>query len=107
GGEATLHAPCHQRQVGALASLLVPALEHGGEEIKLGEDVAEARGEHLLALERAAQGQQRHVDGEREGRRVSSELLIEAAPAAGAGANPPPVQARPHARNALATLCPR
>src|SRR5262249_30235709 len=64
---------------GALASLLVPALEHGGEEIKLGEDVAEARGEHLLALERTAQRQQRHVDGEREGRRVASELLIEAA----------------------------
>src|SRR5262249_28519806 len=58
--------------------LLVPALEHGGKKIKLRENVAEARGEHLLALERAAQGQQRHVDGEREGRRVASELLVEA-----------------------------
>src|SRR5262249_27142705 len=41
------------------------------------EDVAEARGEHLLALERAAQAQERHVDREREGRGVAPELLIE------------------------------
>src|SRR5262249_59638195 len=61
------------------AAFLVPALEHGGEEIRLRENVAEARGEHLLALERAAQGQQRQVDGEREGRRVAPELLVEAA----------------------------
>src|SRR5262249_23590192 len=79
GGEARFHAPRDERQVGALAPLLVPALEHGGKKIKLRENVAEARGEHLLALERAAQGQQRHVDGEREGRRVASELLITAA----------------------------
>src|SRR5262245_35147656 len=97
GGEALFHAPRYERQVGALAALLVPALEHGGEEIKLGENVAEARGEHLLALERAAQRQERHVDGEREGRRVASELLIEAARSSrrrrrreDAGPRPPP-----------------
>src|SRR6516162_5062711 len=45
GGEAVFHAPRHQRQVGTLVPLLVPALEHGGEKIKLGENVAEARGE--------------------------------------------------------------
>src|SRR5205823_7631027 len=79
GGKAFLHAPGDERQVGALAPLLVPALEHGGEKIKLGEDVAEAGGKHLLALERAAQGEQRHVDGEREGRGVAGKPPVVAA----------------------------
>src|SRR5262249_25137696 len=35
GSEAALHAPLEGRQVGLLAALVLPALEHGGEEIKL------------------------------------------------------------------------
>src|SRR5262249_57804572 len=78
GDEACFHAAGAERQVGRWPPLLIPALEHRGEKIKLGEDVAEARGDHLLALEPAAQGQQRHIDGEREGRGVAGELLVEA-----------------------------
>jgi hypothetical protein len=40
----------------------------GREQEQLGEDVAEARRDHLLALEVAAHGEQRDVDAEREGR---------------------------------------
>ena len=42
------HAPFQQRQIGLLAALVLPALEHGREQIELGENVAEARRDHLL-----------------------------------------------------------
>ena len=46
-------------------------------QIELGENVAEARRQHLLALEPAAETQQGHVDGERKRRGVASELPVE------------------------------
>ncbi len=73
------HAPCEQWQIGLLASLVLPALEHRGHEIEFGENVAEAGRQHLVALEGAAQDQQGHVDGKRKGRGVAPELLVEAA----------------------------
>ena len=79
GGEAAVHAPLDQRQVGVLAAFVLPALEHGGQQIELGQDVAEARRDHLLALEIAAERQQRHIDRKREGRRVTAELAVEMA----------------------------
>ena len=85
-------------EIGLLAALVLPAFEHGRQQIELGEDVAEPRRQHLLALQRAAERQKRHVGAKREGRRVARELAIErvASPAsAGAGANMPPVQLGP------------
>ena len=101
---AALHAPRDERQVGLLPAFVLPALEHGGEQKQLGQDVAEARRDHLPPLEPAAQRQQRDIDRERERRGIAAERLVELACArrpSGAGAKMPPVQARPQARNAL------
>ncbi len=76
GREARFHAPFDQWPIGELTALVLPALEHGGEEIKLGQNVAETRRHHLLPFEPAAERQERHVDGEREGRRVAAERLV-------------------------------
>src|SRR5262249_48327395 len=85
GGEALLHAPLHQREVGLLPPLLLPALEHGGHEIELGENVAEARRDHLLALEPAAERQQRQIDRKRKSGRIAPERGVEAAHGSGVG----------------------
>ena len=74
GGEAAFHAPFEQREIVGLAAFVVPALERGGRQIQLGEHVAEARGQHLLPLEPAAEAEQRQIDREREGRGVAAKL---------------------------------
>ena len=77
GGEAGFHAPFDQRQIGFLAALVLPALEHCRQQIELRKNVAEARRDHLLALERAAEAQQGNVGRERKGGRIASERLVE------------------------------
>src|SRR5579885_304405 len=59
--KASLQAPGDKRKVRRLLPLILEALKHGGKQIKLGEDVAEPRGDHLLALQRPAERQERHV----------------------------------------------
>ncbi len=50
GGKACLHAPFEQRKIIRLPAFVVPALERCARQIKLGENVAEARRQHFLAL---------------------------------------------------------
>src|SRR5690606_3137331 len=76
GGEARLHRVGEEREVGLLAAFVFPSFERGGEKIQLREDVAEAFGQHLAPLERAAEGEQRDVGGEGEGRRIARDLPI-------------------------------
>src|SRR5262245_32051303 len=76
GGETALAAIRHQREIGVLAALVLPAFEHRGQEIELAQNIGEPLRDHFLALERAAQGEQRHVDRERERRGVAAELFV-------------------------------
>src|SRR3974390_2864143 len=57
GPKAVRHAPFERREIVPLPTLVLPALESTRQEVEFGEDVAEPRREHLLALERAAEGQ--------------------------------------------------
>src|SRR5262249_45512898 len=58
---------------------ILPALQGRGQEIKLGEDVAEARRYHFVPLEAAAEREQGDIDGERKRRAIASQLAIETA----------------------------
>src|SRR6516225_4456435 len=77
GPETVRHAPLERREIVPLPALVLPALERTGQEVEFGKNVAEPRREHLLALERAAEGQQRQVGGKRKARGVARELTIE------------------------------
>ena len=68
-----------------LPSLVLPAFQRRRQQIEFGQDIAEPGGEHFLALERAAQRQQRHVGAQRKCRRVARELAIEPRRVAGIG----------------------
>src|SRR4029077_15649282 len=84
-GEARLQAIFEQRKIVRLAAPLIPALERRGRQIELRQDVTEAGRQHLLALQAAAQAEQRQVDRERERRRVTAELAVEPLRRAGVG----------------------
>ena len=84
-------------------------LSTADEQKQLGQDVAEARRDHLPALEPAAERQQRDIDGERERRGVAAELAVELASPRRRPARARTCRrssARPQARNALAKLWP-
>ena len=85
GPEAARHAPFQRAKSGRLPALVLPAFQRGGQQIQFGQDVAEAGRQHLLALQRAAKRQQRHVGAERESRRIARELAIEPRRIAGVG----------------------
>ena len=68
--------PVHQRRVFSLAAFGLVALERGRSEIHQRKDVAQARGELLLALEVAAHDEHRNVGEEGEGRREARQLLV-------------------------------
>ena len=71
------HAPFERGKIFLLPALVLPAFERGRQQIELGQDVAKTCRQHLLALERAAERQQRHVGAERKRRRIARELAIE------------------------------
>ena len=73
---ALLHAPAHQRQVVVLAAFVFPALEHGRQQIQLGQNVAQSCGEQLAALERAAQAGQRGVGQQRKAGGVAAQPAV-------------------------------
>ena len=85
GLEARRHAPFEGCEIRTLTPLVLPALQRGREQIEFGQDIAEPRRQHFLALQRAAQRQQRHVGAQREGRRIARELPIESGGVAGIG----------------------
>jgi hypothetical protein len=68
--------PVHQRRVGTMAAFGLVALERGGGQIHQRQDVAQARGELLLALQGAAHGAHGDVGDEGEGGREARELLV-------------------------------
>src|SRR5262249_2702761 len=76
--EASRHAIFERSKILLLPPLVLPAFCGRRQQIKLGEDVAEAGRQHLLALERAAEREQCHVGAERKGSRVARQLAIEA-----------------------------
>ena len=74
--QRVLDRPVRQRRIGGLAAFVLVALERGADQVHLRQDVAQARGQALAALQAAAQHQHGGVCQQREGSAVAAELLV-------------------------------